>query len=291
MNRSFRPGRRGFLVGGVGLFAAACSPQQAGSPLVQPRTGAPLTIAVPNSDLAIGKNRFVLAMLDADNRPIPNAKNVVRFYKVRSATTAELKAETTAAYQVIGPGDRGVYVTRGEFDEAGNWGLEVVAALPSGEQVSRVAFTVAEKSKTPAIGTRPPASRQAILPEKPLDKLCTAKPGDPLHDLTVADALAAGKPTLIMIGSPGFCSSATCGPNLDHILAARTRIGNKINWVHVEIYQDAQPPTLAPVIGEWNLPSEPWIFLVDSAGLVVDKFEGGVSPAELDAALTALIPA
>jgi hypothetical protein len=295
MTRSLfeRPvGRRGLLAGGFGLLAAACAPTAPASPLVQPRTGQPLTVAVPNSDLAVGKNRFVLALLDSENRLIPNARNVVRFYKVRTSATAELKSETTAAYHVIGPGERGIYVTRGEFDEAGAWGLEVIATLPGGqEQVSRVAFTVNETSKTPAIGARPPATRQATLADKPLDKLCTAKPGDPLHDLTVMDALAAGKPALIMLGSPGFCASATCGPNLEHILKARQRLGDRLNWIHVEIYQDAQPPTLAPAIAEWNLPSEPWIFLVNAAGVVVDKYEGGVAPAELDPALDALLTA
>jgi hypothetical protein len=285
-------GRRGLLAGGLGLLAAACAPGAPASPLVQPRPGQPLTVAVPNSDLAVGKNRFVLALLDSENRPIPNARNVVRFYKVRTATTAELKAETTAAYYIIGPGDRGIYVTRGEFDEAGSWGLEVTALLPSGQELtSRVAFTVSETSKTPPVGTRPPASHQATLADKPLDKLCTAKPADPLHDLTVAAALAAGKPALIMLGSPGFCASATCGPNLEHILKARQRLGDRLNWLHVEIYQDAQPPTLAPVVGEWNLPSEPWIFLVNGDGVLVEKFEGGVAAAELDPALDALLSA
>ncbi|GIW09077.1 MAG: hypothetical protein KatS3mg061_0134 [Dehalococcoidia bacterium] len=285
--------RRSFLTGALGVLAAACTPaaDSASSALVQPRTGQPLTVALPNSDLAVGQNRFVLALLDAENNPIPNAPNTLRFYLIRGST-AELKGETNARYYRIGPGDRGIYVARTEFGAAGNWGVEVLARLPNGqEQTSRVAFVVAEKSKTPALGSRPPASRQPIVPQKPLEKLCTARPPDPLHDLTVADALAAGKPALIMLGSPGFCSSATCGPNLEHILAARQQLGDRLSWIHIEIYQDAQPPNLAPVVSEWNLPSEPWIFLINAQGQIVEKFEGGVAPEELNPALERLLAA
>jgi hypothetical protein len=45
------------------------------------------------------------------------------------------------------------------------------------------------------------------------------------------------------------------------------------------------------VVGEWNLPSEPWIFLVNADGVLVEKFEGGVAAAELDPALDALLSA
>src|SRR5262245_25124445 len=118
-------GRRGLLLAGAGLVAAACTPSGPNtgssspqSPLVQPRTGQPLTVALPNSDLTIGKNRFVLALLDADNKPIPNAQTALKFFKIRSTTTAEYKGDGSTTYYTIGPGERGIYVARTDFDEA-----------------------------------------------------------------------------------------------------------------------------------------------------------------------------
>lgn len=244
-------------------------------------------VALATSDLARSPNRFVRALPDAENWPISNARLITRVSNVRRATTAELKAETTVRHSIVGPSDRGSSVTRVEFDEAGRWGLAVIAALPSGqEQVSRVAFTV---SKTPAIGARPPASRQATLADKPFETLWTAKARDPLPDRTVADALAAGRPMLALLGGPGFCASATCGPSLTPILAARQRCGDRLQWLHPATCQVAQPPASAPVVMERNLPSEPWPFLVNATGVVVDKFDGGLAPAELDPALEALL--
>jgi hypothetical protein len=36
---------------------------------------------------------------------------------------------------------------------------------------------------------------------------------------------------------------------------------------------------------EWNLPSEPWVFVLDSSGRVADKFDGITTAEEIAAAL------
>ncbi len=56
----------------------------------------------------------------------------------------------------------------------------------------------------------------------------------------------------------------------------------EVNWVHVEVFTNLD---LVPAVTEWGLPSEPWVFVVDSAGLVQGRFEGVVDEAELSALL------
>lgn len=41
---------------------------------------------------------------------------------------------------------------------------------------------------------------------------------------------------------------------------------------------------LAPSILEWRLPTEPWVIVVDGAGIVA-RFQGVVAPAEIEAIL------
>lgn len=230
------------LVGGRGLLAAGCTPATLTSPANRPPSSEllPVALATPS------RNRVVLALIDAENRSVPKARAIARFSNMRSATTAEVKAEASVRYAVIGPGDHGIdvtrvkfdkaparqtaarrrsrssYVTRVEFDAAGRWGLAVIAALPRGQEamVSPIAFSVSERSKTPTVGARPPASRQTTLAAKPIENLRTAKPRDPWHDRTVVDALAVGTPMLIWLGSSSFCASATGGPNREHLVAA-----------------------------------------------------------------------
>jgi hypothetical protein len=42
---------------------------------------------------------------------------------------------------------------------------------------------------------------------------------------------------------------------------------------------------LAPAVDEWGLPTEPWVFVVDSEGIILGRFEGLVTPEELAALL------
>ena len=45
-----------------------------------------------------------------------------------------------------------------------------------------------------------------------------------------------------------------------------------------------------PAAAEWNLPSEPWTFVVDADGLVAAKFEGFATREELEDALAKVLP-
>ncbi len=46
-----------------------------------------------------------------------------------------------------------------------------------------------------------------------------------------------------------------------------------------------QAQTYPKELMEWNLPSEPWIFVVDSNGKVFEKFEGLISENELETSI------
>jgi hypothetical protein len=41
-------------------------------------------------------------------------------------------------------------------------------------------------------------------------------------------------------------------------------------------------------MGEWGLRTEPWTFLVDGAGVIQARYEGGITFAELEPALEQL---
>jgi hypothetical protein len=61
-------------------------------------------------------------------------------------------------------------------------------------------------------------------------------------------------------------------------------------WAQVEVF--ANPETenedeleLAPVVDQWGIPSQPWLYVIDGEGLVSSLFEGAVSDRELDEAV------
>ena len=60
---------------------------------------------------------------------------------------------------------------------------------------------------------------------------------------------------------------------------------DRVVFIHQEIWQTGSPPKFSPTVEEWNLRSEPWIFVVDGGGMVRARFEGLTTQLELEAAL------
>lgn len=112
-------------------------------------------------------------------------------------------------------------------------------------------------------------------------------PDESLLQYSVADSLGARVPFVVTFATPKFCSSRTCGPVVDVVEEVQHRLdGDQVRFIHVEVYEDNDPAQgYNRWMGEWNLPTEPWTFLVGRNGKIVDRFEGTVSVNELEAAV------
>jgi hypothetical protein len=290
--------------GVVGAWLAACTGQT--RPVETSKSGAaapgqaPTSTAqagrflgvLPNSDVAVGSNvRFLLGLLDDGNRPVTDARVQLKFFKLLDETTGQLRVEAPAIFRGSPQlGDRGLYVARTEFDEPGKWGVGVSAQRPGeGAQTLRLTFDVKPRSQTPSIGRPAPASATptAATPAE-AEGICSARPADAFHRLSLAQALAERKPLVVLFATPAFCTTRTCGPSLEVVQLATAAYADRVNVVHVEIYKDGRPPDLLPAVAEWSLPSEPWVFLVGADGAIVDKYEGGVTTDELGPAIAQL---
>ena len=151
---------------------------------------------------------------------------------------------------------------------------------------------VGERTPEPAIGDGVPASEQLVL--RDVDDIATidtsATPRAALHEQTIAEALDRGRPLVIAFATPLFCQTRLCGPVVDEVVApVWERYGDRIEVLHIEPYDVplARSGQLVPVPAmlEWHLDTEPWVFVLDSEGRVVAKFEGIMSLDEVTAAV------
>jgi hypothetical protein len=277
--------RRALALGAASLLAAACrpasSPTPSGASESTKQDG--WTPILPSSDLAVGPNRFLYAVLDERNRPIRDGRVHLRFFDLSAGEAAPV-GEADAPFRGQGLGEKGVYVARVELPRAGTWGVEAQIERPDGaKKALRSRFEVAAKSKTPSIGSAAPPSRQPLLKDVADPKIvCTAPTPCAFHEMTVADALGLNRPTLLLFATPAFCSSALCGPDLETVQTIEPEFRGRVTFIHLEIYAD--PPTLEKPhrhVEEWHLPSEPWVFVLDRGGKVADKLEGGITAEEL----------
>ena len=263
-------------------------------------------VLLTTSELIVGQNRLAFGLL-REHRLLEAADVVVRVYALRGQE-ASLLLETQAPYyalEVVEQGHhvhvhpdgtqhrhdeielRGIYVTQVTFPQPGAWGLEVRAKGNGWLETSRFTVQVLAIPRTFPLGAPAPPSHNLIASDvSDLRQIDTSDPPDPrLHQMRIADAIAQSKPQVIVFATPQLCTSRVCGPVVDVVRMLIPTYGERVVFTHQEVWQDATAQALSPIMVEWNLHTEPWIFVVDGQGIIRAKFEGLTTVRELEAAL------
>ncbi|HSP28094.1 MAG TPA: hypothetical protein VLN74_06050 [Ilumatobacteraceae bacterium] len=157
--------------------------------------------------------------------------------------------------------------------------------LVEGGPEGGAAFQVMEPGSVavPGPGTPMPAFDTPTLDDgRGVDPVCTRQPEPcPFHDVTLTEALGAGKPVAYLIGTPAFCQTGTCAPALESMIAVQDRFGETFTWVHAEVYTDNTATTPADAVGAANLTFEPSLFLIGVAGTVLERVDAVWDETEL----------
>lgn len=94
------------------------------------------------------------------------------------------------------------------------------------------------------------------------------------------------QPVVLQFATPALCQTRVCGPVVDIAEQVRAEHGDGVAFIQQEIYNENDPSKgFRPQVGEWRLPTEPWTFVIDRDGKVVERFEGAFSAKELTAAV------
>jgi hypothetical protein len=158
-------------------------------------------------------------------------------------------------------------------------------------------FNVLERSIEPAVGDAAPRSVQATTATEPLAEIDSSSPPRPaMHNITIADAIASGMPGVVAFATPAYCTSRVCAPVMDTVMdPLAEEYGERAHFIHVEPYvlrdlRNGFRFTDTAVLREWQLPSEPWIFVLDGDGRIAAKFEGVTALDEVRDALERVLP-
>ena len=259
----------------------------------------PLRIALASSDLSVGSNRVVFGVIDAEAGALHDADVTVSTFFLGDGGQEGPIEVVGGEFRQWPAAPGGVYTTQLTFDRPGSWGFGVSAVQGGGEaRQGTASVEVRKKSQTPAIGAAAPPSVTKIVSDVAnLEKLTSDLDPDPeLYAMTIADALGTRKPFVVAFSTPAYCSTATCGPQLDVVKELKSEHGEVAGFIHVEIYDnpdeiqgDLSRARTAPAVSEWALPSEPWTFIVDAEGLIAYKFEGFATRDELEEALAVVL--
>ena len=268
----------------------------------KPATTPTLVPYLVSNAISCGKARILFLFLDSANNvaSAPDRTAKVAFYNLgRDATKPVTTVDGEFVWTI--QDQRGMYVVNADLPEAGTWGAEFTTQAPgSAAEKTRLSFTVLDSPTAIAVGQKAPASKTPTAADVggDLAKISTdAKPDPAFYQTSVADALAAHKPFMLIFATPKFCTSQQCGPTLDHFKPI-AKADPAVTFINVEPYRltfkdgvlqpelDAQGQLQATdITDQWGLRSEPWIFAVDRNGIVQGSYEVTITPAELDAIL------
>lgn len=198
----------------------------------------------------------------------------------------------------------GVYAAEPvRFDVPGFWGVRVKADIDDEAISANATFEVVAESQLPFPGEPAPRTVHPLPGAEGVDPESIesrAKGGAPvpdevLHRTTIADALAAGRPTVVVVSTPVYCVSQFCGPITDSVAELAETYGDRVAFVHLEVWKDFEKKIVNPFAAEWIAPkkgvgdtAEPWVFLVGGDGIVKQRFDNVVGDAALAAAVEEL---
>jgi hypothetical protein len=266
--------------------------------------------------------RVLVALFAADNRWLSFGSVGVSFTYLGegpgSPSPVAVTGDSTAAFLPI-PGSpegvgksptltlpadgRGVYAADPvTFPRPGYWQVLVHADLAGDSALdATAAFSVVDRPSVIGVGSPAPHTRNPVIGDpgvSPGSIDSRAAGGAPipdreLHTISIAQALDAGHPALVVFSTPVYCVSRFCGPVTDLAAELAAKYRDRADFIHVEIYRDFQAGQVNQAALDWlSLANgdlrEPWTFLIGADGRIVASWDAGVTRSEIEPLLQAL---
>lgn len=275
--------------------------------------------------------RLLVALITADNRWLSFGSVAVSFsYEGEAASmpssaiansvpsSAVAMDDTTAQFLAI-PGSqegngrsptltlpadgRGVYAVEPiTFPRAGYWKVVAHGQLGDGSTFNAdAAFTVLDRPAVISVGDRAPLTDNPVSGDPGVTAVAIdsrAAGGQPipdpeLHRTSIADAIRAGHPALVVFSTPVYCTSRFCGPVTDLVGELAAKYADRADFIHVEIYEDFAAGKVNQAALDWLSPTngdlrEPWTFLIGADGRIAGSWDTVVTRKEIEPLLAAL---
>ena len=112
----------------------------------------------------------------------------------------------------------------------------------------------------------PPSHNRVVADPADWHQVSTMDTKVDLYRWVIADLLDAGRPFLVVFGTPQHCTM--CVDQIVRVQVMQEKHGDRFAFIHVDGYKDN------PVWVEWDVTGEPWTFMVDAHGKVSRVFPG-----------------
>ncbi len=107
------------------------------------------------------------------------------------------------------------------------------------------------------------------------------QPDERMYQYSVDKALATGKPVLLEFATPAHCTP--CDRQLQMIKSLMQIYQSKMIFIHVDQYVDPE------AYKAYQVPGDPWTFVIDGRGIVRYEQAGSMLYGELDSAIQSVL--
>ena len=246
-----------------------------------------LVIAPAAQTFVVGENRYPFGVFTRGNEQVSDADVALYFAKDSSGpVTGPLPAQVTSletkpAYRARGGGPeeaQTVYVVpKVDFNRRGSYLAIAMLKGEEGLEVSRVPSPVVGRFPgVPQVGEKAPLIHTPTAADVggDLAQIDTRVPPDQMHAEDFA-AVYGKEPIVLVFATPALCQSRVCGPVVDVAQQVADSEEGAAEFIHMEVFNENDPSKgVRPQMRAFNLPTEPWTFLIDRDGVVRERFEG-----------------
>lgn len=303
-----------FRLVALGVLLAGCS--VAPTPTASGPGSTPAFVAeVASYQLLAGEpNRFLVGLFGGEGKWVSFGSASLRFASIDDPSLSIEPVEATflplpgtprgegeSSQLTAASHGRGVYAAREvRFPQPGYWQVTASVELDGQAEEAATVFEVLAEPQVPAVGDPAPDTDHPVAGDavdaRVLDSRARGDEEPPdaaLHELSIADAIRAGRPAVVAFTTPVYCTSRFCGPITEMVAEMATEADPGVAFIHVEVWSDFEAEAANPAAEEWLTMSggelrEPWTFLIDRDGRIAGSWDNVVTRDELEAAMAAL---
>ncbi len=198
----------------------------------------------------------------------------------KPAFRAKTTADDPSAAQVA-------YVSDVPLDKPGPWAFGALIKSGGSYQYSLLPTpNPVGDYPMPQVGQQAPVVHTLTAGQvSDISQIDTRVPPDDMHSDDLANVLGK-KPVVLLFATPALCQSRVCGPVTDEAEQVKQEFGDKVAFIHQEIYNNNRiSDGPRPQMRAYHLSTEPWAFVIDKSGKVSSVLQGPFSVQELEAAV------
>jgi hypothetical protein len=252
------------------------------------RGGGSVEAGLASSVFTVGEQRLAFGVIDDQGQfvygptavyvaPAPDEPAQGPFLAPADVLVTEGRYRSRQAAEESDP-FAAVYAAQVPFERKGNY--SVLTVTRSGNTMLAAPAQIKVRTKNadpvPDVGEAAPrvATDTVESASGDVESIDTRVPPSDMHEDSF-DELVGREPVALLFATPQLCQSRVCGPVVDVALQMKSRYGDRMKFIHQEVYVDNDPNKgLREPLQEFRVPTEPWLFVVGADGKITARLEG-----------------